>query len=68
MSEILLRTKLMIPTPRPRLVPRPRLAAKIRRVAEVPLTLVSAPPGFGKTTATLAAARSRPRTAWRWPG
>ena len=50
MSEILLRTKIMIPAPRSQLVPRPRLAEKLRRAAEVPLTLVSGPPGFGKTT------------------
>jgi len=48
----LLTTKLYIPLPRPNLVPRPRLIrhldAGLRHGHR--LTLVSAPPGFGKTT------------------
>ena len=48
----LLTTKLYIPLPRPNLVPRPRLIQHLdeglRRGHR--LTLVSAPPGFGKTT------------------
>jgi LuxR family maltose regulon positive regulatory protein len=48
----LLTTKLYIPLPRPNLVPRPHLIERLddglRRGHR--LTLVSAPPGFGKTT------------------
>jgi LuxR family transcriptional regulator, maltose regulon positive regulatory protein len=46
----LLDGKLRLPRPRRALVPRPRLAAALERVWESTLTLVSAPPGFGKTT------------------
>jgi class 3 adenylate cyclase len=45
----LLDTKLFIPRPRPQLVARPRLLARLAGVAGK-LTLLSAPPGFGKTT------------------
>lgn len=46
----LLTTKLHLPPARPaaRLVPRPRLNARLDELP--PLTLISAPPGFGKTT------------------
>ncbi len=43
----LLLTKLAAPPARSDLVARPRLSA---RVGRVPLTLITAPPGFGKTT------------------
>ena len=46
----LLTTKLHIPRRRRVLVARPRLSARLSRGNEVPLTLVSAPAGFGKTT------------------
>lgn len=46
----LLTTKLYIPPPRQNLVPRPRLARQLDRAFSCPLTLISAPPGFGKTT------------------
>jgi LuxR family maltose regulon positive regulatory protein len=52
----LLTTKLYIPLPRPNLVPRPRLIQHLdeglptRGGFSRALTLVSAPPGFGKTT------------------
>lgn len=55
MPEPLLQTKLIIPPLRPQLVARPRLDAKLRQAQKVPLALVSAPPGFGKTTAALSA-------------
>jgi class 3 adenylate cyclase len=45
----LLTTKVM-PPPRADLTPRPRLIERLRRVTEHQLTLVVAPPGFGKTT------------------
>ncbi len=50
MPTPLLRTKLFVPPVRPGLVPRPRLDARLSPAARPRLTLVSAPPGFGKTT------------------
>jgi LuxR family maltose regulon positive regulatory protein len=49
-SSSLLTTKLYIPAPRPNWVPRPRLTARMEKGAAGPLTLVSAPAGFGKST------------------
>jgi LuxR family maltose regulon positive regulatory protein len=46
----LLMTKFYTPRPHPDLVPRPRLQNAISAGLHVPLTLVSAPAGFGKTT------------------
>src|SRR5437764_4623702 len=46
----LLATKLHIPALRPHRVPRPRLTARLEAGAAGPLTLVSAPAGFGKST------------------
>ena len=46
----ILSTKLFIPPPRPTLVPRPRLVERLRQGLTLPLTLISAPAGFGKTT------------------
>ncbi|UCH58756.1 MAG: hypothetical protein JSV61_11125, partial [Anaerolineales bacterium] len=50
MSPPLLATKLFIPATRPDLVPRPRLMAKLNQTLQAPLTIISAPAGFGKTT------------------
>lgn len=52
MSEApsLLATKLYIPALRPHRVPRPRLTARMQAGTAGPLTLVSAPAGFGKST------------------
>ncbi len=50
MHEILLRTKLFIPPPRPNIVPRPRLIEQLNQMIGHKLTLISAPAGFGKTT------------------
>ena len=50
MSQGLLRTKLYFPSGRPHLVARPRLTARLNEGLTRPLTLLSAPPGFGKTT------------------
>ncbi len=47
----LLRTKLYIPPKRPHLVVRPRLTERLNDGLSRKLTLISAPPGFGKTTA-----------------
>jgi LuxR family maltose regulon positive regulatory protein len=46
----LLETKLYVPRPRRQLVSRPRLLARLDRVPESKLTLISAPAGFGKST------------------
>ena len=61
----LLRTKLS-PPPLPReFVPRPRLVAQINRAVRGPLTLLSAPAGFGKTSlVTEWAAQSSLSIAW----
>ena len=50
MSITVLRTKLFIPQPRAVLVSRPRLTARLKTGALPRLTLISGPPGFGKTT------------------
>lgn len=46
----LIRTKLRLPFTRLELVPRPRLQARISAGLCGPLTLITAPAGFGKTT------------------
>lgn len=48
--SILLRTKFLIPRPRPELLPRPRLLEWLESNADKRLTLLSAPAGYGKTT------------------
>ncbi len=50
MAEILLQTKLFAPPLRPSLIPRPHLIQRLNAGLHGKLTLVSAPPGFGKTT------------------
>jgi LuxR family maltose regulon positive regulatory protein len=49
-TDTLIRTKLRRPFPRLELVPRPRLREQIAQGLRGPLTLVTAPAGFGKTT------------------
>jgi ATP/maltotriose-dependent transcriptional regulator MalT len=49
-SGPLIRTKLHLPFTRPELVPRPRLQGRIAEGLRGPLTLITAPAGFGKTT------------------
>jgi LuxR family transcriptional regulator, maltose regulon positive regulatory protein len=49
-ADPLLRTKLHLPFTRPDLVSRPRLQARILEGLRGPLTLITAPAGFGKTT------------------
>ena len=51
MFQVLLGTKLTVPQPRPARVPRPRVDERLARVWTSTVTLVSAPAGFGKTTA-----------------
>jgi LuxR family maltose regulon positive regulatory protein len=68
MAGPLLDTKLYIPRLRRGLVARPRLSERLGRGVESKLTLISAPPGFGKTTLLaewLAAAPAREQSvAW----
>ncbi|MGH3510451.1 MAG: LuxR C-terminal-related transcriptional regulator [Nocardioidaceae bacterium] len=61
----MIRTKLFIPQPRRGLVARPRLGDRLAGTQRPRLTLVSAPPGFGKTTLVAAwvQAAARP-VAW----
>src|SRR5262249_53527219 len=47
---LLLTTKLYRPLPRAHLVRRPQLTARLTQGLAGPLTLISAPAGFGKTT------------------
>jgi LuxR family maltose regulon positive regulatory protein len=68
MPTPLVRTKFYIPKVRRDLVPRPRLVDRPAPASHPRLTLVSAPPGFGKTTllaswVDAAAAAGRP-VAW----
>lgn len=49
-SEILLATKLYVPSSSPRLVSRPRLLNCLNRGLAARLVLLSAPAGYGKTT------------------
>lgn len=69
MSESLLITRIAPPAYRSHLVPRQRVLAQLRNLTDVPLTLVSAPAGFGKTTAVLEATgvlRRRADVALAW--
>ena len=50
MSTVVLATKLYIPPPPPTAVLRGRLIAQLNAGLHRKLTLISAPPGFGKTT------------------
>jgi len=49
-SSLVLTSRLMPPSPAPESLPRPRLFALLDRGLTVRLTLLSAPPGYGKTT------------------
>lgn len=48
--SVLLRTKFLVPRPRPDLLPRPRLVDWLESNSDKRLTLLSAPAGYGKTT------------------
>jgi LuxR family transcriptional regulator, maltose regulon positive regulatory protein len=48
--DVRLATRLHVPRLRPQLVPRHHLIKRLQQAMEVPLTLLSAPAGFGKTT------------------
>jgi LuxR family maltose regulon positive regulatory protein len=64
-AEMLLRTKISIPTSRPGSVRRPRLTSRINEGVKGPLTLLCAPAGFGKTQLLAEwAAQSSTPIAW----
>src|SRR5512143_1149967 len=64
-ADTLIPTKLHLPFTRPELVPRPRLYDQIGQGLRGPLTLITAPAGFGKTTLIAAcAADCRMPVAW----
>ncbi len=50
MSNTLLATKFHVPPPGSNLVSRPRLVQRLSEGRACPVTLISAPAGFGKTT------------------
>ena len=50
MARILPDSKFYVPCPRESLVRRPRLSERLSRATGAKVTLLSAPPGFGKTT------------------
>ena len=68
MASTLVRTKFFVPQPRSALVARPRLLERLAGNADTALTLVSAPPGFGKTTvlSTWLASRDDPGRTVAW--
>lgn len=63
MSAPILATKLFVPALPPHAADRPRLTERLNAGAAGKLTLISAPAGFGKTTALVAWIRDR-RVAW----
>jgi LuxR family transcriptional regulator, maltose regulon positive regulatory protein len=67
----LLATKFFTPSSSHALIPRPRLIELLNMSLKCPLTLVSAPAGFGKTTLLSTWVQSlppeRPRIAWVSP-
>jgi LuxR family maltose regulon positive regulatory protein len=63
--DLLLTTKLRLPQARPDIVSRPRLSKQLNEGLTRKLTLISAPPGFGKTTALSEwVSQSSHRVAW----
>ena len=66
MPGSLIATKLFVPKLRAGVVHRGRLSERLQRGGEAKLTLVSAPAGFGKTTAVVAWLQSRPSRAVGW--
>lgn len=68
MASTLISTKLHIPVPRQGLVGRPDLCQRLTDRSDARLTLISAPPGFGKTTllAEWLASKALGETAIAW--
>ena len=52
--------KLIVPPPPPRLVQRPRLWAMLDRLADLPVTVIAATAGYGKTTLLASWIATRP--------
>ena len=48
--SFLLQTKFLVPRHRGELLPRPHLLERLESAIDSRLTLISAPPGYGKTT------------------
>src|SRR5512136_1556315 len=65
MAFAALSTKLHPPLPCQTLVPRPRLTAALTQAKNHALTLVSAPPGYGKTTLVVSWLQTAD-TPWVW--
>lgn len=63
-TKFILSTKLYRPPTQARFVPRPRLLALLAEGLSRPLTLISAPAGFGKTTLLSEWCASRPGAAF----
>jgi LuxR family maltose regulon positive regulatory protein len=64
-GPVILETKLTVPSLRSEHVARPVLLELLRASTERPLTVLTAPPGFGKTTLLAAwAAQAAERVAW----
>lgn len=63
MEVALIRTKYCRPAVGKYFIPRPRLSRKLEETAGVSLTAVTAPAGFGKTTAVLDWLEKTDRTA-----
>jgi LuxR family maltose regulon positive regulatory protein len=64
-APTLLAGKLRVPRRRPHCLARPRLTIRLDESTRRPLTLISAPPGYGKTTVVSEwAAQTERRVAW----
>ncbi|HAJ37225.1 MAG TPA: LuxR family transcriptional regulator [Chloroflexi bacterium] len=66
MRDLFLPTKLHPPPTLPATLPRPHLWERLRAGRRTPVTIVAAPPGFGKTTliASWLAQPDAPQSAW----
>ena len=67
--DALIATKFHVPSAGAELIPRPQLYQLLERGLRLPLTLISAPPGFGKTMLVAGWIHSRPidddlKTCW----
>ncbi|TFH21251.1 MAG: hypothetical protein E4H05_00505 [Acidimicrobiales bacterium] len=63
--QVLVESKTRVPRVRSDIIPRPRLTSRLAASADLPLVVVSAPVGFGKTSLLVDWARNDGRTfAW----